>query len=166
MGRSEFAINDDRLRGAVDGVLASLPGSSRSSTAGEVVVPLIGFHMPAEEIELDGVRIVRADSIDDLPTDAVDATRSGRHGRPGFVAVLSCGTAPVAPAAAVADDLRRALRAMRLFKAGAVGVCSPRLGASRRWLGALRHRCLAPEARRLPPDRQRGRRARSSSPDA
>ncbi|MSO42359.1 MAG: hypothetical protein EXQ70_10785 [Solirubrobacterales bacterium] len=121
-GRSEFAVTDDRLRGAIDGVLASLPGSSKSTTAGQVVVPLVGFRMPASEVELDGVRIVRADSIDDLPTDAIDLTRSGRNRRPGFVALVSCGMTPVAPAAAIADDLRRAIRTIRLFKPGAVGM--------------------------------------------
>ena len=87
-----------------------------------MIVPLVGFHMPVDEIELDGVRIVRADQVDDAPIDAIDATRSGGHGKPGFLACLSCGLATVAPAAAVADDLRRALRTMRLFRPGAVGL--------------------------------------------
>jgi hypothetical protein len=87
-----------------------------------VVVPLIGFHMPGDEIELDGVRIVRAEGIEDVPPEAIEATRSGRRGRPGFLACVRCAAAPVAPAAAVTDDLRRALRALRLFKRGAVGI--------------------------------------------
>jgi hypothetical protein len=65
---------------------------------------------------------VRADQIEDAPVDAIDATRSGGRGKPGFLACLSCGLATVAPAAAVADDLRRALRTMRLFRPGAVGL--------------------------------------------
>ena len=60
--------------------------------------------------------------VDDAPIDAIDATRSGGHGKSGFLACLSCGLATVAPAAAVADDLRRALRTMRLFRPGAVGL--------------------------------------------
>ena len=83
-------------------------------------MPLIGFHMPADEIELDGVRIVRADSVDDAPLDALDA-RQGRGGS-RFLAIVSCGFADVAPAAAVADDLRRALRTLRLFRPGGVGI--------------------------------------------
>ena len=63
------------------------------------------------------------------PLDAVDATRSGGRGKPGFLACLSCGLAAVAPAAAVADDLRRALRTLRLFRPGAVGPRRSRLGA-------------------------------------
>jgi hypothetical protein len=122
-GRSEFDLVEDRLRGAIDAVLATA-SSGESTTAGEVIVPLIGFHMPAEEIELDGVRIVRADSIDDAPVEAVDATRPGGKGRAGFVARVSCATASVAPAAAVADELRRALRTMRLFRPGAVGAAA------------------------------------------
>src|SRR5215204_1631678 len=49
-------------------------------------------------------------------------TRSGGRGKPGFLACLSSGMAAVAPAAVVADDLRRALRTMRLFRPGAVGL--------------------------------------------
>jgi hypothetical protein len=122
-GKSEFDVAGDRLRGAIDAVLSMISAHSDEATpAGEVIVPLVGFHMPVDEIELDGVRIVRADQIDDAPVDAIDATRSGGKGRPGFLARLSCGLATVAPAAAVADDLRRALRTMRLFRPGAVGL--------------------------------------------
>jgi hypothetical protein len=122
-GKSEFDVAGDRLRGAIDAVLSMISSDSRDATpAGEVIVPLVGFHMPVDEIELDGVRIVRADQIDDAPVDAVDATRPGGRGKPGFLARLTCGLATVAPAAAVADDLRRALRTMRLFRPGAVGL--------------------------------------------
>jgi hypothetical protein len=122
-GKTEFEVAGDRLRGAIDAVLSMVSSDSDEATpAGEVIVPLVGFHMPVDEIELDGVRIVRADQVDDAPVDAIDATRSGGRGKPGFLACLSCGLATVAPAAAVADDLRRALRTMRLFRPGAVGL--------------------------------------------
>jgi hypothetical protein len=122
-GKTEFDIAGDRLRGAIDAVVSMIASDSEEATpAGEVIVPLIGFHMPVDEIELDGVRIVRADQVDDAPVDAIDATRSGGHGKSGFLARLSCGLATVAPAAAVADDLRRALQTMRLFRPGAVGL--------------------------------------------
>ncbi len=122
-GKSEFDVGGDRLRGAIDAVVAMIASDSDEATpAGEVIVPLIGFHMPVDEIELDGVRIVRADQVDDAPVDAIDATRSGGRGKPGFLARLTCGLATVAPAAAVADDLRRALRTLRLFRPGAVGL--------------------------------------------
>jgi hypothetical protein len=122
-GKSEFDVAGDRLRGAIDAVLSMIASDSDEATpAGEVIVPLVGFHMPVDEIELDGVRIVRADQVDDAPVDAIDATRSGGRGKHGFLAQLSCGLATVAPAAAVADDLRRALRTMRLFRPGAVGL--------------------------------------------
>jgi hypothetical protein len=124
-GKTEFDIAGDRLQGAINAVLATISSDSDESTpAGEVIVPLVGFHMPKDEMELDGVRIVRADLVDDAPVDAIDATRSGGRGKPGFLACLSCGLAAVAPAAAVADDLRRALRTMRLFRPGAVGLAS------------------------------------------
>jgi hypothetical protein len=122
-GKTEFDIAGDRLQGAVDAVLSTIRSDSDDATpAGEVIVPLVGFHMPKDEIELDGVRIVRADVVEDAPLDAVDATRSGGRGKPGFLACLSCGLASVAPAAAVADDLRRALRTLRLFRPGSVGL--------------------------------------------
>jgi hypothetical protein len=122
-GKTEFDLAGDRLQGAVDAVLATVRSDSDEATpAGEVIVPLVGFHMPKDEIELDGVRIVRADLVEDAPVDAIDATRSGGRGKPGFLATISCGLAAVAPAAAVADDLRRALRTMRLFRPGAVGL--------------------------------------------
>jgi hypothetical protein len=124
-GKTEFDIAGDRLQGAINAVLATIRSDSDEATpAGEVIVPLVGFHMPKDEMELDGVRIVRADLIEDAPVDAIDATRSGGRGKPGFLACVSSGVAAVAPAAAVADDLRRALRTMRLFRPGAVGISS------------------------------------------
>src|SRR5262249_1674879 len=73
-GKAEFDIAGDRLQGAIDAVLATIRSDSDEATpAGEVIVPLVGFHMPKDEIELDGVRIVRADLIEDAPIDAVDA---------------------------------------------------------------------------------------------
>jgi hypothetical protein len=124
-GKTEFEIAGDRLQGAMNAVLATISSDSDEATpAGEVIVPLVGFHMPKDQIELDGVRIVRADLVEDAPIDAVDATRSGGRGKPGFLACVSCGLAAVAPAAAVADDLRSALRTMRLFRPGAVGLAA------------------------------------------
>jgi hypothetical protein len=124
-GKTEFDIAGDRLQGAINAVLATISSDSDEATpAGEVIVPLVGFHMPKDEMELDGVRIVRADLVEDAPLDARDATRSGGRGKPGFLACLSSGMAAVAPAAVVADDLRRALRTMRLFRPGAVGISS------------------------------------------
>lgn len=123
-GKTDFEIAGDPLQGAVDAVLATAtPTDAEVTAAGEVIVPLVGFHMPADEIELDGVRIVRADSISDAPMDAIDTVR-GPKGRAGFLAQVSTGVAAVAPAAAVADDLRRALRTMRLFRPGAVGLAA------------------------------------------
>jgi hypothetical protein len=124
-GRAEFEIAGDRLQGAIQGVLSCISSDEGEGTpAGEIVVPLVGFHMPKDELTLDGVRIVRADSIDDLPLDAVEAARSVRGRKSCFIARVSCGVAAVAPAAAVADDLRRVLRTLRLFRPGAVGVAA------------------------------------------
>ena len=120
-GRSEFDVAGDRLTGAIDGVLASVSSpADRGTPVGEVIVPLTGFHMPADAIELDGVQIVRADTVADAPLDAVEATKLGD--KAGFLAMVSCNYANLAPAAAVADDLRRTLRTLRLFRPGAVGL--------------------------------------------
>jgi hypothetical protein len=128
-GKTEFYIAGDRLQGAVNAVLATISSDSDESTpAGEVTVPLVGFHMPKDQMEHDGVRIMRSDLVEDAPLDAVDATRSGGRGKPGYLACLSCGLAAVAPAAVVADDLRRALRTMRLRSRTTGG--SPRATAS------------------------------------
>jgi hypothetical protein len=124
-GRTEFEVAGDRLKGAIDGVLTSLGGSEEggdATPAGEIIVPLVGFRMPTDEITIDGVRIVKAESVGDAPLDAVDATRQGRGGKPGFLAVVSSRFANLAPAAAVADDLQRTLRTLRLFRPGAVGL--------------------------------------------
>ncbi|MGH2923500.1 MAG: hypothetical protein ACRDKH_05670 [Solirubrobacterales bacterium] len=121
-GRAEFEIAGERLEGAIDGALAMAGSDSDATPSGEVIVPLIGFHMPTDEIEIDGVRILRADAVADAPGDAIEATRQGRSGKPGFIASVSCGYAGVAPAAAVADDLQRALRTLRLFRPGAVAL--------------------------------------------
>ena len=86
-------------------------------------MPLVGFHMPKDEIELDGVRIVRADTVDDAPVDAVEASRTGKR-QARIPRLRQLPVAAVAPAAAVADDLRRALRTMRLFRPGAVGLAA------------------------------------------
>src|SRR4051794_10769282 len=65
-GKSEFELAGDRLRGAIDAVVSMISADSEDATpAGEVIVPLVGFHMPVDEIELDGVRIVRADQFED-----------------------------------------------------------------------------------------------------
>jgi hypothetical protein len=123
-GRSEFDVAGDRLQGAIDGVLASVSSPAADATpVGEVIVPLIGFHMPADEITLDGVHIVRADTVADAPLDAVEATRQGgKKAKAGFLAMVPCNYSNLAPAAAVADDLRRTLRTLRLFRPGAVGL--------------------------------------------
>jgi hypothetical protein len=124
-GRTEFEIAGDRLQGAIQGVLSTISSEEGEGTpAGEIVVPLVGFHMPKDELTLDGVQIVRTDSISDLPPDAVEATGVGPGRKGGFIARISCGVAAVAPAAAVADDLRRALRTLRLFRPGAVGLAA------------------------------------------
>ena len=166
-GKSEFDVAGDRLKGAIDAVVAMIASDSDEATpAGEVIVPLIGFHMPVDEIELDGVRIVRADQVDDAPVDAIDATRSGGPREAGLPRPPDLRAGDVAPAAAVADDLRRALRTLRLFRPGAVGLHAHGWAKRSGRLGALRHRGQPPAAGRLPAHRQRGGGARELLPHA
>src|SRR4051812_46540742 len=91
-GKAEFEIARDRLQGAISGVLSMIASDSDEATpAGEVIVPLIGFHMPKDGIELDGVRIVRADLVEDAPVDAVEGSPSSGRAKSGFLARVSCG---------------------------------------------------------------------------
>ena len=117
-GRTDFDLDRDRLRGAVAAVIESTPSNPvNGAEAGEVVVPLVGFHMPAAEITLDGVRIAPTSSVQDAPADAVDIA----GGDKGYFAIVRSATT-TAPGTAVADDLRRMLRTLRLFSKGNVGL--------------------------------------------
>ena len=42
-GKTEFDVAGDRFQGAVDAVLATVRSDSDEATAGEVIVPLVGF---------------------------------------------------------------------------------------------------------------------------
>lgn len=117
-GKTDFTLDRDRLRGAIAAVVESAPETTVGGTeSGEVIVPLVGFHMPAEEIVLDGVRIVSAPGVPDAPPDALEAAGPGR----GYFAVVRSATVN-APGTAVADDLRRMLRTLRMFSKGNVGL--------------------------------------------
>ena len=124
-GKTEFEIAGDRLEGAIDAVLSTAaPTDAETTAAGEVIVP--AGRLPHAR------RRDRAGRRPDRPRRQRSTTprwtRStpirGPKGRTGFLAQVSSGVAAVAPAAAVADDLRRALRTMRLFRPGAVGLAA------------------------------------------
>ena len=164
-GKTEFELASDRLRGAIDAVVSMISSDSDEATpAGEVIVPLIGFHMPVDEIELDGVRIVRSDQVEDAPVDAIDATRSGRarEARLPGLPELRAGDGGSRRRRRGRPAPRPAHHAPLPARRGRAA--RPRLGQALRRLGAVRHWCQPPAPGRLPADRQRGRGSWRASP--
>ena len=88
-GKTEFDIAGDRLQGAIDAVLSTIRSDSDEATpAGEVIVPLVGFHMPKDEIELDGVRIVRGGPVRGRADRRRRRDPLGRAGKAGLPRLL------------------------------------------------------------------------------
>jgi hypothetical protein len=128
-GSSDFSLEGERLPAA----LRELEGAAEATSDGnaEVVAPLIGFHMPTTRLALENVTLIRADVVE-VP-DEIRRTEGTRRGawEPQFLAIVR-GPAPawddpepypggsdgVPPGAA----LRELVRALRLFKAGGVGL--------------------------------------------
>ena len=121
-GSADFPVDRDR----VDAAVAELQGCViESDDAAELVVPLLGFHMPTARLELGDATIVRADLVE-VPDEVrrVDGTRRSAW-EPLFVAVVRNAIpledgdgAAVSPGAA----LRDVVRTLRLFKEGGVGL--------------------------------------------
>jgi hypothetical protein len=122
-GSADFPLDSERLAAAV----ADLEGcvSEADDGAAELVVPLLGFHMPTVRLEVGDATIVRADLVE-VPDEArrPDGTRRTAW-EPLFVAVVKNALpiddsegAGASPGAA----LRDVVRTLRLFKAGGVGL--------------------------------------------
>jgi hypothetical protein len=120
-GTSDFPTDPDRIAEAIaeiEGCAAEPDGDA------ELVAPLLGFHMPTARLELADATIVRADLVD-VPDEARRPEGTRRNAwEPLFLAVvtnsvpLDEGGASVSPGAA----LRDVVRALRMFKAGGVGL--------------------------------------------
>jgi hypothetical protein len=119
-GSTDFTLDDQRLEATMDELL-SLGEASPGEI--EIAVPLRGFQMDAERIELAGATIVRADVVD-VPTEARAADGMGGAGwQPNFLAVARVD---------VEDDsdvglnsvtiFKRIITTLQLFKAGGVAL--------------------------------------------
>jgi hypothetical protein len=117
-GSTEFAIDKARLESA----LHELEVEARDiSDENLLLAPLVGFQMPMAELELPGVRIVRADTVE-VP---LEATRSdGMHRNawePQYLGLAERDEGPGGSAPAL-RMLRELISVLRLFKEGAVGL--------------------------------------------
>ncbi|HTU15373.1 MAG TPA: hypothetical protein VMF31_09260 [Solirubrobacterales bacterium] len=118
-GTTEFSLDISRVEAA----LASLEVESRDVHEADVLLaPLVGFEMTPSELELsNGLRIVRADSVD-APLEAT--TSEGTERSPwqqAFLAMAPLGDSSEGPKAAI-EKLHSLVRALRLFKEGTVGL--------------------------------------------
>lgn len=121
-GSSDFPLDRDRLAVAT----AEIEGcATEPDGEAELVAPLLGFQMPAVRLELADAAVVRADLVE-VPDEVrrLDGTRRAAW-EPLFLAVVK-NPIPVEDAeeAAVSPGvaLRDVVRALRLFKAGGVGL--------------------------------------------
>ena len=118
-GTTEFSLDISRVEAALE----SLEVEARDVHEADVLlVPLVGFEMSPSEIELsNGLKIVRADSID-APLEAISSEGTDRSAwQPAFLAMVPLGEASEGPKAAI-EKLHGLVRALRLFKEGTVGL--------------------------------------------
>ncbi len=162
-GSTDFTLDDQRLDAAMEELLEL--GEAPEGEI-EIAVPLRGFQMDAERVELAGATIVRADLVD-VPTEA--RTGEGMGGaawQPSFLAV-----ARVDAVGAEEDGSDTGLRAVRRLhprRGDAPALQGRRRRAGPVRLDPLRRRPLAPDRDRrrqaapgrLPPGRHRAGRPR------
>jgi hypothetical protein len=118
-GTTEFSLDISRVEAALE----ALEVEARDVHEAEVLlVPLIGFEMSPSEIELsNGLKIVRADSVD-APLEATSSEGTERSAwQPAFLAMAPLGESNDGPRVAV-EKLHGLVRALRLFKEGTVGL--------------------------------------------
>ncbi len=120
-GSTDFTLDDKRLEATMDELL-SLGEASPGEI--EIAVPLRGFQMDAERVELAGATIVRADVVD-VPTEARAADGMGGAGwQPNFLAVARVGRldddSDVGLSAVT--TFKRIVTTLQLFKAGGVAL--------------------------------------------
>jgi hypothetical protein len=117
-GSTEFSLDRARL----DGALSMLDAEARDADDADVlIVPVVGLRMSIARLQLpNGVRVVRADSID-APVDAMRSEGMGRASwEPQYLAVAE--QHPEEGAEAALNQLRELISVMRLFKGGGLGL--------------------------------------------
>ncbi len=114
--RSEFSFDPDRFEVAYDELEQALYEGRAVTT---VVAPLLGIALDRETSEIalgEGLALVRGDSLDDAPPDAV----WGDAEEPNVLAVLTVAQDRAAPppVSVARVRFRRTLTALRLFERG------------------------------------------------
>jgi hypothetical protein len=116
-GSSDFALTDERFARAYDELEAALDDGHTPVVT--LVVGLPGLRIGSAEVALaDGVTLAVADSVPGAPHDAAWLAAPGDE--PNTLAVLTLADAVAADGAPA--RLRRLVRALRLYDAGAVGL--------------------------------------------
>ena len=124
-GSTDFTLDDQRLEAAMEELLEL--GETAEGEI-EIAVPLRGFQMDAERVELATATIVRADVVD-VPSEARGPEgMGGAAWQPTFLAVARVDA--LAGDSETGDDLglravaafRRVVTTLQLFKAGGVAL--------------------------------------------
>ena len=116
-GSSDFALTDERFMRAYDELEAALADGHAPVVT--LVVGLPGLRIGSAEVQLaEGVTLAVADSVPGAPHDAAWLAAPGDE--PNTLAVLTLADAIAADGAPA--RLRRLVRALRLYDAGAVGL--------------------------------------------
>jgi hypothetical protein len=124
-GSTDFTLDDQRLEAAMDELLEL--GETPEGEI-EIAVPLRGFQMDAERVELAGATIVRSDVVD-VPLEARSAEgMGGADWQPTFLAVArvdALGSDPEQPedlGIRAVNAFKRVVTTLQLFKAGGVAL--------------------------------------------
>ena len=118
-GSAEFAVD----RGRIESALLELEDTEEPREGeAEVLVPVLGLQMPISRLELATASLVRAETID-APPEARNAEGGQRSAwEPLFFAVVQRPLRGEEDGDGPGPALRELISALRLFKAGSVGM--------------------------------------------
>jgi hypothetical protein len=122
-GCSDFELDADRFTSALEEI-----EECAEPEAGEVeaIVPLVGFRMDADRLDLAGAAIVRADTVDVPPEAARADAPTGADWEPTFLisarVALDADGGLGGAGERVARTFDRIVSTLRLYKAGGVGL--------------------------------------------